>query len=327
MRSYRKEAEVDRGTGIGHDAAPSSAIHPMSGKMQRFLRYGSRAGLAVVAVAALLLVMQPTDAAWWLVRIPGIAALLLAAAAIALPPAPRRPAWHAPLGWLAIGALCAHILAVVALEPEIWRWISATMPVEIALGLAAAVALSMTLAVRRSRSLRLYAGPLATLGLHRIAGTVACVAAGAHVALVAGMPFAIILLLVCGVAVLATGIPAERHPPALLVTLALGTGVAAALTAGPLSQARLAGLRASPVDHAGFLHGDHRGIACTTCHHNFVDRSGKENCITCHKRLTISEPMRVDRMFHAFCGECHRDEKAAGHKTGPIDHCMGCHAD
>lgn len=284
--------------------------------------------MAFVAATAPMLVMQPTDAAWWLVRIPGVAALLLAAAAIALPPAPRRPAWHAPLGWLAIGALCAHVLAVVALEPEIWRWISAAMPVEIALGLTVAVALSMTLAVRRSRSLRLYAGPLATLGLHRIAGAVACVAAGAHVALVAGTPLAVVLLLACGMAVfLATGIPAERHLPALAVTLALGTGAAAALAAGPLSEARLAELRASPVDHAGFSHGDHRGIGCTTCHHNFVDRTGKENCITCHKRLTASEPMRVDRMFHAFCGECHRDEKAAGHETGPIDHCMGCHAD
>ncbi|MGO4838534.1 cytochrome c3 family protein, partial [Rhizobiaceae sp. 2RAB30] len=200
-------------------------------------------------------------------------------------------------------------------------------PVEIALGLAAAIALSMTLAVRRSRSLRLYAGPLATLGLHRIAGTVACVAAGAHVALVAGMPLTIVLFLACGVAVLlAAGMPTERHVAALLVTLAMGTGAAAALAAGPLSQARMASLRASPVDHAGFSHGDHRGIACTTCHHNFVDRTGNENCITCHKRLSVSEPMRVDRMFHAFCSECHRDEKAAGHKTGPIDHCTGCHA-
>lgn len=299
----------------------------MSGKMQRFLRYGSRAGLAVVAVAALFLVIQPTDAAWWLVRIPGVAALLLAAAAIAYPPAPRRPAWHAPLGWLAIGALCAHILAVVALEPDIWRWISAAMPVEIALGLAAAIALSLTLAVRRSRSLRLYAGPLATLGLHRIAGTVACMAAGAHVALVAGMPFAIMLLLGCGIAVLlAISIPAERHLTALVVALALGTGAAVALAAGPLSETRLAELRSSPVDHAGFSHGDHRGITCTNCHHNFVDRTGSENCITCHKRLTVSEPMRVDRMFHAFCSECHRDEKAAGHKTGPVDHCTGCHS-
>lgn len=296
--------------------------------MQRFVRYGSRAGLAFVAAALLLLFMQPTDAAWWFVRIPGVAALLLAAAAIAFPPAQRRPALHSPLGWLAIGALFAHILLVATLEREFWRWFSVAIPTEIVLGLVAAVALSMTLAVRRSRSLRLHVGPLATLGLHRIAGMVACVAAGAHVALVAGTPFTIVLLLACGVAMpLAIGMPAERHLPALIMMLALGSGAAAALAAGPLSEARLASLRVSPVDHAGFSHGDHGGIACTTCHHNFIDRSGKENCITCHKRLTISEPMRIDRMFHAFCSECHRDEKAAGHKTGPIDHCMGCHSD
>lgn len=33
----------------------------------------------------------------------------------------------------------------------------------------------------------------------------------------------------------------------------------------------------------------------------------------------------VDRMFHAFCSDCHRVEKQAGRKSGPIDHCTSCH--
>ena len=38
-----------------------------------------------------------------------------------------------------------------------------------------------------------------------------------------------------------------------------------------------------------------------------------------------SETLRIDRMFHAFCTDCHRRERAAGSKSGPIDHCTGCH--
>ena len=105
-------------------------------------------------------------------------------------------------------------------------------------------------------------------------------------------------------------------------TLAVGL----ALAFGPIASARLASMRSSPVDHAGFLHVDHGGISCTTCHHNFIDRTGKENCINCHKRLSTAETMRVDRMFHAFCGECHRQDRLASRETGPADHCSGCHA-
>jgi predicted CXXCH cytochrome family protein len=84
-------------------------------------------------------------------------------------------------------------------------------------------------------------------------------------------------------------------------------------------------LRSSPIDHAHFLHDDHTGFVCTTCHHNFTDRTGTENCITCHKALSTSEAMRVDRLFHAFCTDCHRRESLAGHKSGPLDHCTACH--
>jgi hypothetical protein len=271
------------------------------------------------------MVLQPTDAAWWPIRIAGAAALILAATAIASPPSPRKPAWHRRLGLLAIAALTAHILLTVTIEPVFWQWLSPAIPLEIVLGLAAAAALLMTLAIRRSRALRLHLGSLRSLGLHRVAGIFACAAAGAHVALIAGTGRAVVLLCSGGIAaILAVGIRSERLT--LAVAFVLGTGVATALAVGPLSELRLASLRMSPVDHAGFSHSDHGGIRCTTCHHNFVDRSGSENCITCHKRLTNAESIRVDRLFHAFCGDCHRSEKAAGRKTGPIDHCTGCHA-
>jgi hypothetical protein len=293
-------------------------------EMQRFLRYGFHLGLAFLVTAGIAVALQPTDAIWWTVRVPGLAALLLAAAALACPPFPLKPAWHRWLGWLAAGGLGLHIVLAIGLEPELWQWLSSAIPVEIVFGLAGATALCLTLALRRSRTLRLRLGPFAALGLHRIAGIVGCTAGAAHVVLAAGAGIGPSLLLSGGiVAALASGLSREGH--VLAVVLLMMAAIAAVLTLGPLSEMRLASLRTSPIDHAGFLHADHTKVTCVTCHHNFVDQTGKENCLPCHKRLGRSETMRVDRMFHAFCGECHRDDKRAGRATGPIDDCMGCH--
>jgi hypothetical protein len=213
-----------------------------------------------------------------------------------------------------------HLLAVAASEPSFWRWLTWIVPIEIVCGLVAALALFATFAVRRSLT-----SPKALI-LHRIAGFIVVVAASAHVALIAGTGPGILALIVTGtlLLVIAALLP-ERRKLILLALPAILAGIVATLAVDPMAQARLADLRSSPIDHARFLHDDHTGFICTTCHHNFTDRTGKENCITCHKRLTTSEAMRVDRLFHAFCTDCHRRESAAGRKSGPIDHCTACH--
>ena len=291
--------------------------------MQRFLRYGFHLGLAFLVTAGIAVALQPTDAIWWAVRVPGLAALLLAAAALACPPFPLKPAWHRWLGWLAAVGLGLHIVLAIGLEPELWQWLARLSGRD-------------RVRPRRRHGTLPYAcaatlphpaaglGPFAALGLHRIAGIVGCTAGAAHVVLAAGAGIGPSLLLSGGiVAALASGLSREGH--VLAVVLLMMAAIAAVLTLGPLSEMRLASLRTSPIDHAGFLHADHTKVTCVTCHHNFVDETGKENCLPCHKRLGRSETMRVDRMFHAFCGECHRDDKRAGRATGPIDDCMGCH--
>jgi hypothetical protein len=294
--------------------------------MQRPFRHATRTITVLFSAAGLAVVLQPTDLYWWPVRLAGVAALLSAAAAIASPPSPRRQqGWHRTLGWLAVAAVSVHIL-LVAWERKLWHWLSPAMPIEIILGIAAAACLALTLAVRRSRALRVNLGPLATLGLHRIAGVAGCITASAHIALAAGTSNAVILLLSGGgVALLATGPSREKYAWPVAIALALAAGGGAALAVGPLAALRLEQVRLSPIDHARFSHVDHDRFRCTTCHHNFVDRTGKENCMNCHKRLTRDEPMRIDRLFHRFCGDCHEDERRAGKMTGPIDHCSGCH--
>ena len=141
----------------------------------------------------------------------------------------------------------------------------------------------------------------------------------APVRVIAACALAGMLLLVAAI------LAPERRKLILLVLPAILAAMIAALAVGPLAQARLSPLRLSPIDHARFLHDDHAGFVCTTCHHNFSDRTGKENCLSCHKRLSMSEAMRVDRLFHAFCSDCHRRESLAGRKSGPLDHCTACH--
>jgi hypothetical protein len=284
------------------------------------MRTITRLGLGMLFAAALALVLVPTDPPWWLVRLPGMLALLLAASTLVIQPGLGGSPWHRLLGLFATVAVGLHATTVAAVEPSFWRWLTQAMPVEIIFGLVAALALLATLTVRRSLS-----SPRALIP-HRIAAFVLVIPATAHVALIAGTSAVILALVLAGTLLLVIGtLLPERRKLMLLVLPVILAGVVTALAVGPLAEARLAGLRSSPVDHARFSHEDHTGFICTACHHNFTDRSGMENCVSCHKKLSTSETMRVDRLFHAFCGDCHRREKMAGRKTGPIDHCTACH--
>jgi Class III cytochrome C family len=294
--------------------------------MRTILSRGGRLGFAVLAAALVGMAFLPTDSWWWLVRLPGMFALLLAALTLLVQPRSDGALWHPLLGSLAIVAVSFHVLLVVAFEPAFWRWLTPAVPIEIVCGLAAALALFATLAVRRSRNLRAGLGSPAALLLHRIAGFTVAVAASAHVALVAGTLIAILGLILLGTLLLVAGaLVPERRKLVLIALPLILCGIVIALAVGPMAQARLTGLRSSPIDHAQFLHDDHTRFVCTTCHHNFIDRTGTENCITCHKSLSTRETMRVDRLFHAFCTDCHRRESLTSHKSGPLDHCTACH--
>jgi hypothetical protein len=288
--------------------------------MRTILPQGGRPGIALLAAALLALVLVPTDPWWWLIRLPGMLALLLAGLTLLIPPAPGGSPWHRRLGYFAIVAASLHVLSVAAFEPSFWRWFDWGLPIEIICGLVAALALLAALAVRRSLK-----SPKALI-FHRIAGFTVAIAASAHVALIAGTGAVILGLVAIGTLLLVIDmLLPERRKLILMALPAILLGLVTALAVGPLAQARLTTLRSSPIDHARFSHNDHTGFVCTSCHHNFTDRTGMENCISCHKALSTSEMMRVDRLFHAFCADCHRRESVAGRKSGPLDHCTACH--
>lgn len=179
------------------------------------------------------MVLLPTDGWWWAVRIPGILTLALTALALLIQPGPTGSPWHRLLGSFAIVAVSAHVLAVAALEPSLWRWLTSAIPVEIICGLVAALALFATLAVRHS-----LISPKALI-LHRRAGFIAVIGASAHVALIAGTGLSILVLIATGILLLVVGaILPERRKLILVALPAILAGMIAALAVGPLAQAR-----------------------------------------------------------------------------------------
>lgn len=79
-----------------------------------------------------------------------------------------------------------------------------------------------------------------------------------------------------------------------------------------------------PILPMTFVHDDHRGVPCATCHHEFVDGTIGSTCIDCH----VTDPKvsaLLERQFHDLCRSCHVAERAAGKAAGPTRSCIACH--
>src|SRR5690349_18614748 len=112
------------------------------------------------------------------------------------------------------------------------------------------------------------------------------------------------------------------------VRFLLAAGLVALAVAAPLgaSRVRVAWIAETPMLPTRFDHRFHTSVACTTCHHNFVERNlGPKRCLSCHKDWSTTEARRIDTVFHDFCTGCHRTRAAAGEKAGPVKGCAACH--
>ncbi len=73
-----------------------------------------------------------------------------------------------------------------------------------------------------------------------------------------------------------------------------------------------------------FEHGDHAGVGCADCHHNFIDGSGGGACYNCHK-MDPEINREMEQMFHDFCRACHLKARLTGEESGPLRQCSLCH--
>ena len=73
-----------------------------------------------------------------------------------------------------------------------------------------------------------------------------------------------------------------------------------------------------------FAHKDHTDVACTECHHNYVDDTGLETCMLCHVTDERVAHLLMTQ-FHELCMGCHVDTQLAGDAAGPTRSCIACH--
>jgi predicted CXXCH cytochrome family protein len=86
-----------------------------------------------------------------------------------------------------------------------------------------------------------------------------------------------------------------------------------------------AALRRQAMLLLAFPHEKHRSVACLACHHNYVDRTGQEACIACHRSARTDLHRAAEQRFHEFCFGCHAEALRRLGKHGPLRECGVCH--
>lgn len=286
------------------------------------------AGLILLAATVPLLLLRPGELAWFAINLAGWAGFLLLCASAAVPPAGLRLLLHARLGQWALGLAALHAAAVPAADSTIWRYAALSIPAEILVGLLSLVLVLAAVIMREPRVLTRQ--PSLAAWPHPLTAFAAALLALAHIYFVPGLPWWGKTGLAVGAALLLASLLPKIAPRWHVRSAAVFTGFAACLGpflfAGPFVEARMSELRQAPVDPRMFEHATHTTVTCLTCHHNFADRTGLENCISCHKAVSFGEASRIDRTFHAFCTGCHAERRLAGKAHGPTDSCLACHA-
>ena len=76
-----------------------------------------------------------------------------------------------------------------------------------------------------------------------------------------------------------------------------------------------------------FPHEKHTKVACVTCHHNFVDKTGLGSCFDCHRSSRPDLTASAEATFHVFCRGCHTQLAAtrSADPHGPTRACSECH--
>jgi predicted CXXCH cytochrome family protein len=117
-----------------------------------------------------------------------------------------------------------------------------------------------------------------------------------------------------------------RHSRLVLAIVAGSLVALLALMRGGTAQAlREPFLRRSEPLVLDFPHDKHRAVNCIACHHNFVDRTGADSCISCHRSGRAELRLGAEARFHDFCLGCHRDPPGYLSGHGPVTGCVTCH--
>jgi hypothetical protein len=256
---------------------------------------------------------------------------------------------HELLGWLALAAAVLHVGLALGADHRVVEHLKPTAPrYEYAGMLALLALLFLTVPAAAPVRRRLRPRHRNFQAAHVGAACLLVVALAMHVLTadryVHGRAQAIAYALLSGSVLLALLRPrtlrrsAERPPPfpgglvfgrhsRLVLGIVVGALVAllALLRGGTALAMREPFLHRSERLVVDFPHGKHRAVKCVACHHDYLDRSGEESCVACHRSGRPAIRVGAEARFHDFCLGCHRDPPAYLTGAGPVTGCATCH--
>jgi len=257
---------------------------------------------------------------------------------------------HELLGWLAFGAAVVHVGLLLGTDRKVIEHLKLTAPrYEYAGILALLTLLFLTVPAGAAARQRLWPRHRSFQAAHVAAACLLVVALAVHVVTTGrylhGRAQVAAYILLSGIVLLALLRARTRGPRAqppsrlygglvfgrhsrLVLGIVLGSLVAllALLHPGTSLALREPFVLRSERLVLDFPHDKHRGVACTRCHHDFIDRSGEGSCVSCHRSGRADLQVGAEARFHDFCLGCHRDPPAYLTSRGPVTGCDTCHA-
>ena len=257
---------------------------------------------------------------------------------------------HELLGWLALAAAVCHVVLLLGADHRVIEHVKPTAPRYEYAGILALLTL-LFLTVPAGAAVRRQLWPrhrnfqaahvgaacvlVVTLAAH-VLGTGRYVHGRAHVAAYTLLSSVALLALlrarapqrmVSQASRLLGGFVFGRHSRLVLaIALSSLAALVALLPGGTALALREPFLRRSEPLVLAFPHDRHRPVNCIVCHHNFIDRSGGDSCINCHRSGRATIRVGAEARFHEFCLGCHRDPPAYLRGHGPVTGCSTCHA-
>lgn len=313
--------------------------------------------MALILLAALPLGAGFVGPGWELSELAGLIASLLCICLCGAPIRPRDssppallslPA-HTLMGWAAVGAVALHVGGLLLADRNVLEYLKPSMPIYIAAGVLAALILlllvaSAALPLRR----HLWGNHRAFQASHVMAGGVLIALVAAHViatrrytgdrarvVLLLGTTVGAMLMLLRprrrgkvanGAADRERRMVFGRRSALVAGALLLTSGLVLLMMSATGTALREPLASRSSALAVDFPHGKHVQVNCLTCHHNYADGRGFENCIMCHQSARTDLKVGVQARFHDFCFECHRHPNKSLSGQGPVAGCDSCHA-